>query len=92
MLFKNYDIINIGKVSIKSMISNLKGNIKEKTKRRLIGLKHYKFREYLLLNASRYDVKVNLVLEYLTSQKCFRCFGINKVGSSEKNIIVKIVN
>ena len=84
LLFKNYDIINIGKVSIKSMISNLKGNIKEKTKRRLIGLKHYKFREYLLLNAPRYDVKVNLVSEYLTSQKCFRCLDINKVGSLEK--------
>ena len=43
------------------MISKLKANIKEKTKRRLIGLKHYKFREYLLLNAPRYEVKVNLI-------------------------------
>jgi len=37
-VFKNFDNINIGKVSIKSMISKLKANIKEKIKRRLIGL------------------------------------------------------
>ena len=45
-LLKNYKTINIGKISIKSMVSNLKGNIKEKTKRRLLVLKHYKMRMY----------------------------------------------
>ena len=69
LLFKNFDNINIGKVSIKSMISKLKANIKEKTKKRLIGLKHYKFREYLLLNAPRYEVKDNLISEYMTPKK-----------------------
>ena len=94
LLFRNYDNINIGKVSIKSMISKLKGNIKEVTKRRLIGLKHYKFREYLLLNAPRYEVKVNLISEYMTSQTCHKCNSSYKIGSSKnyecKNCGLKI--
>jgi len=47
ILLNKYDTINIGKVSIKSMVSNLTGNIREITKRRLIALKHFKFKEYL---------------------------------------------
>lgn len=84
LLFKNFDVINIGKVSIKSMISKLKGNIRENTKRRLLGLKHYKFREYLLLNAPRFNVKVNLISEYMTSQTCHRCKSTYKIGKSEE--------
>ena len=62
-LLRNYEIINIGKVSIKSMISKLKGNLKENTKRRLIAMKHYKFREYLKLNACKYNTIINEVDE-----------------------------
>jgi transposase len=89
MLLRNFDVINIGKVSIKSMISKLKGNIREKTKRRLVALKHYKFREYLLLNASKFDTKVNLVSEFMTSQTCHKCGSRYKIGSSEEYNCIK---
>jgi IS605 OrfB family transposase len=67
-LLKNYETINIGKVSIKSMVSKLTGNIKEVTKRRLLKLSHFKFREYLKLNASKYGNFINEIDEYLTSK------------------------
>lgn len=41
------------------MVSNLKGKIKEKTKRRLLKLSHYRFREYLKLNSTKYENKIN---------------------------------
>jgi putative transposase len=77
-LLKNYEIINIGKVSIKSMISNLTGNLKEITKRRLLKLSHFKFREYLKLNSSKYGNTINEIDEYLTSQKCHNCGNLKK--------------
>ena len=46
-LTTNFKEINIGKVSTSKMISNLTGNIKEKTKRRLNTLSMYKFMEIL---------------------------------------------
>lgn len=73
LLLKKYDIINIGKVSIKNMISNLTGNIKEKTKRRLMVLKHYKFREYLKLQSKKWEVIINEINEYKTSITCSKC-------------------
>jgi len=77
-LLKNYEIINIGKVSIKSMVSNLTSNIKEITKRRLLNLSHFKFREYLKLNSSKYGNTINEIDEYLTSQKCHNCGNLKK--------------
>ena len=47
ILLTLYKEIIIGKVSIKKMISNLTGNLQAITKRRLIALSHYKFREKL---------------------------------------------
>ena len=89
-LFKNFETINIGKLSTKSMVSNLTGNIKEITKRRLFALKHYKFRDYLKLNCKKYNTKVNEVSEYMTSKTCSSCknikkdLGANKVYNCDK--------
>jgi putative transposase len=77
-LLKNYEIINIGKVSIKSMISKLKGNICNITKRRLLRLSHYSFREYLKLNALKYGNIINEIDEYQTTQQCHNCGYIKK--------------
>jgi transposase len=77
-LLKNYEIINIGKVSIKSMISKLKGNIRNITKRRLLRLSHYSFREYLKLNALKYGNIINEIDEYQTTQLCHNCGNIKK--------------
>ncbi len=83
-LLKKYDIINIGKVSIKSIISNLDSNLKEITKRRLCVLSHYKFRMILKSMSIRFNSKVNEINEYMTSKTCSNCNNINyDLGSSK---------
>jgi len=99
-LLKNYKTINIGswfisflykkenkprrKVIINNMVSNLKGNIKEITKRRLLKLSGYRFREYLKLNSKKYENKINEIDEYMTTKKCHICNNIKKnIGSNK---------
>jgi transposase len=90
LLFNKYDAINIGNVSIKNMVSNIKGNIREITKRRLMILKHYKFREYLKLQSIKWKVDVNEVSEYKTTMICHNCknekrdIGSNKIYECKK--------
>ena len=43
-LLSNFNTIMVEKISIKHMVSNLTGNIKEITKRRLLALSHYKLK------------------------------------------------
>ena len=69
ILLTLYKEIIIGKVSIKKMISNLTGNLHTITKRRLIALSHYKFREKLKARAFKFGCKITEVSEYLTSKK-----------------------
>lgn len=83
-LLKNYEVINIGKVSIKNMTSNLKGNIKDITKRRLLKLSHYRFREYLKLNSLKYGNTINEIDEYMTSKTCHNCKNIKRDLGSNK--------
>lgn len=89
-LLKNYDIINIGKVSTKSMVSNLTGNLQAITKRRLYALSHYKFRMKLIQMAEKFKTTVNEINEYMTSKKCHNCenlkndLGSNKIYNCEK--------
>lgn len=85
MLLKHYSEIIIGKVSIKKLISNLTGNIQEITKRRLIGLSHYKFREFLKSRAFKFGCKITEVSEYLTSKTCHNCLTINDNLGRSKN-------
>lgn len=83
-LLKTYETINIGKVSINNMVSNLTGNIKEKTKRRLLKLSHYRFREYIKLNSLKYGNTINEIDEYMTSKMCHNCKNIkNDLGSNK---------
>jgi putative transposase len=84
-LTTNFKEINIGKVSTSKMISNLTGNIKEKTKRRLNTLSMYKFMETLNIMSKKYDCQINLINEYKTSKTCHNCknehqnLGSNKI-------------
>ena len=66
------------------MVSKLKGNIREKTKRRLLKLSHYKFREYLKLNSLKYGNTINEIDEYMTSKMCHNCKNIKKDLGSNK--------
>jgi transposase len=83
-LLSNYEIINIGKVSTKSMVSNLKGNLYDITKRRLMTLQHYKFRMYLKLVAPKWNTKINEINEYKTSITCHNCKSEHKELGSNK--------
>jgi putative transposase len=77
-LLKQFENINIGKVSIKQMISNLTGNLREQVKRRLTALSHYKFRMKLHQMKVKYNNKINEIDEYNTSKKCCNCMNIKK--------------
>ncbi len=83
-LLKNYETINIGKVSISNTVSKLTGNIKAITKRRLLRMSHYKFREYLKLNSLKYGNTINEIDEYLTSKTCHNCKNIKGDLGSNK--------
>ena len=84
LLGKTFEIINIGKVSISSMISNIKGNLQDMTKRRLCVLKHYLFRSRLLEASKKWGIEVNEVSEYKTSMTCHNCLNEKKDLGSNK--------
>jgi transposase len=76
-LLSNFKTINIEKISIKHMVSNLTGNLREKTKRRLLTLSHYKLKMKLKQMAVKFDTKINEVSAYLTSKNCHNCLHTN---------------
>ena len=83
-LLERFETINIGKVSIRSMISNLTGNIQRITKRRLMALSHYRFRMKLKQMAKKWNCTINEVSEYMTSKKCSNCGKIkNNLGDGK---------
>jgi transposase len=83
-LLNRYNTINIGKVSIKKMVSNLEGNLKEITKRRLATLSHFRFREKLKLMSKGLTGKINEIDEYMTSRTCSKCSTIKYDLGSNK--------
>jgi transposase len=76
-LLSRYRKLIIGKVSTKKMISNLDGNLKEITKRRLMALSHYRFRMKLKQMSVKFGCKIFETDEYLTSKTCSKCKFIN---------------
>ena len=83
-LLKQFEIVNIGKVSTKKMVSNLTGNLHDIVKRRLITLSHYRFRIKLHQMKIKYNNNINEIDEYMTSKKCCNCQNINKKLKAEK--------
>ena len=83
-LLSNFNTIMIEKISIKHMVSNLTGNLKEITKRRLLALSHYKFKMKLKMMAVKYGSKIKEVSPYLTSKNCHNCLQTNdNLGKSK---------
>ncbi len=76
-LLSNYRKLIIGKVSTKKMVSNLDGNLRDITKRRLMALSHYKFRMKLKSMAIKFGCKIIETDEYLTSKNCSKCKTTN---------------
>jgi putative transposase len=83
-LLSRYKEINIGNVSIKSMISNLTGNIYKVVKRRLVALSHYKFRMKLHSMSNKFGCIVNEISEFQTSIKCHNCYNLKRDLGSNK--------
>ena len=83
-LLQKFEIINIGKVSIKKMVSKLTGNLHNIVKRRLIALSHFRFRMKLHKIKKKYNNTINDIDEYMTSKKCCNCNNINNKLKSEK--------
>ena len=83
-LLSNYEIIIIGKVSTKKMVSNLTGNLHDIVKRRLMALSHYRFRMKLHSMAQKFGSTIIETNEYLTSKCCSNCKNIkDDLGSSK---------
>jgi putative transposase len=81
-LYKNYHTIVIGKMSTQSIV---KGKmISKMTKRILLAMRHYEFRNRLKAKCVEYKIQFYEVDESYTTMTCSVCGKINrKVGASE---------
>ncbi len=91
-LLSNFNTIMVEKISIKHMVSNLTGNIKEITKRRLLALSHYKLKMKMKQMAVKYGSKITEVSAYLTSKNCHNCLHTNDNLKSSKLFICENCN
>ena len=94
-ILERFKTIKLGKISITSIVSNKKGNICSITKRRILALSHYRFRMKLQQMAVKWNNKIIIINEYLTSKTCCGChnikndLGANKVYECSKcNLII----
>jgi transposase len=83
-ILQKFNTIVIGKVSTKNMVSNLKGNLYEIVKRRLMALSHYRFRMKLHQMKIKYNNNIIETNEYMTSKRCCNCSNIKKDLTKEK--------
>lgn len=89
-LSKKFEIINLEKVSIKAMISNLQGDLQTKTKRRLVTLGIYQFYQTIQIQSKKYGTEIKLIHPFKTSMTCHNCLnekknlGCNKVYKCDK--------
>ena len=77
-ILENFETINLEKISIQSIVSNEKGNISPKNKRRILALSHYRFRTKLQQMSVKWNNKVILINAYNTSKTCCNCGNIKK--------------
>ena len=84
-ILKKFETINLEKISISSIVSNEKGNLSAKNKRRILALSHYRFRTKLQQMSVKWNNKVVLINAYNTSKTCCNCENIKKnLGSTKK--------
>jgi IS605 OrfB family transposase len=92
LLLSNFNTIMVEKVSIKQMISNLTGNLREITKRRLTALSHYKYKMKMKQMAVKYGSIITEVSAYLTSKNCNNCQHTNDNLKCSKLFVCKKCN
>lgn len=83
MLCTKYNVIKIGVLNVKSIMSRKKKNpLSQQDKRKLSALSHYKFREILKYQGKKYGSTVQEVNEYMTTKTCSTCEKKYNIGRS----------
>lgn len=83
LMCEKSDIIKIGKISTSKIISNKTSNISERSKRVLLSLSHYEYRQKLKHQAKKYGSKIEEKNEWMTSKMCHKCEKKNDVKDSK---------
>ena len=83
-LCRNYYNIAIGKINTQSCISNETSTLSNMTKRLLVSLSHFKFRQRLEYKAKEYLCNLKIVDESYTSKTCSSCGNVkNDLGGNK---------
>ena len=80
----NFETIRLGKINTKSIVSNKRNEISNKTKRILYSLKHYAFRMKLENKCKETGSKLLIINEYKTSITCSKCGNEHKKLGNQK--------
>lgn len=83
-LLYNYDTIILPKFNVSQMVTKKSRKISNKTVRKLLNLKHGKFRERLLEKNRMYNKKIIICNEAYTSKTCTNCGWENENLKSSK--------
>ena len=81
-LCHKFDEIIIGKISTSKIVSK-NNDLNKKSKRAMLSLSHFKFREILEYQCFKYNCKLKIVNEAYTSKTCHNCKQINNIGKSK---------
>jgi len=83
ILVKDYDRIYIGNLSTKKIVSRNNVTITKKTKKTILALAPYKFKQILTHMGNKHGCVVTEVSEYLTSKTCSSCGKMYEIGRSK---------
>jgi len=83
ILVKGCDRIYIGNLSTKKIVSRSNITIRKSTKKTILALAPYKFKQILMHMGYKYGCVVKEVSEYLTTKTCSNCGNMYEIGSSK---------
>jgi len=73
----------IGNFSTKDCIKKGKSVLSKMSKRILMKMSHYSFRQFLKSKCEQYNVKYQEVNEYNTTKMCSKCTTLTNIGASK---------
>jgi putative transposase len=83
MLVNNCNRIYLGNLSTKKIVSRNNVTISKNTKKTILALAPYKFKQILKHMGNRYGCKVEEVSEYLSTKTCSSCGNMYEIGRSK---------
>jgi putative transposase len=63
---------------VSTMVNNTTGNIGKATKRNLLSMRHYRFKQHIIHKSEEYGCKIKIVEEDYTSMCCGNCGKLSK--------------